>query len=73
MIIADLAMSLALDGDSLADIAMLRSEPELFGHVAVHASQAAWTTSGVGAIRALHRSAAICSFTAAASSPVTSR
>ncbi len=33
-IIADLAISLALGGDCLADIAMLRSQPELFGPVA---------------------------------------
>ncbi|MGI5485422.1 IS1380 family transposase [Microtetraspora malaysiensis] len=33
-VIADLAVSLALGGDCLADIAMLRSQPELFGSVA---------------------------------------
>jgi len=33
-IIADLALALALGGDCLADIAMLRSQPELFGPVA---------------------------------------
>jgi hypothetical protein len=33
-IIADLAVTLALGGDCLADIAVLRSEPELFGPVA---------------------------------------
>ena len=32
--IADLAVTLALGGDCLADIAMLRSQPELFGRVA---------------------------------------
>jgi hypothetical protein len=33
-IVADLAVTLALGGDCLADIAMLRSQPELFGLVA---------------------------------------
>jgi hypothetical protein len=33
-IIADLAVTLAAGGDCLADIAMLRAEPELFGPVA---------------------------------------
>ncbi|RCG16201.1 IS1380 family transposase [Sphaerisporangium album] len=33
-IVADLAMTLALGGDCLADIAVLRSSPELFGPVA---------------------------------------
>lgn len=33
-IVADLAVMLALGGDCLADIAMLRSQPELFGPVA---------------------------------------
>ncbi|SNT64581.1 Transposase DDE domain group 1 [Streptosporangium subroseum] len=33
-IIADLAVSLALGGDCLADIAILRSQPELFGPIA---------------------------------------
>jgi hypothetical protein len=33
-IIADLAMALALGGDCLADVAMLRAEPALFGPVA---------------------------------------
>jgi hypothetical protein len=33
-VIADLAVTLALGGDCLADIAMLRAEPELFGPVA---------------------------------------
>ena len=33
-IIADLAVTLALGGDCLADIAMLRAEPQLFGPVA---------------------------------------
>ena len=33
-IIADLAMTLALGGDCLADIAVLRSQPELAGPVA---------------------------------------
>jgi Transposase DDE domain group 1 len=33
-IITDLAVSLALGGDCLADVAMLRSQPELFGPVA---------------------------------------
>ncbi len=33
-VIADLAVTLALGGDCLADIAMLRSQPELFGLVA---------------------------------------
>ena len=33
-IIADLAVTLALEGDCLADIAMLRAEPALFGPVA---------------------------------------
>ena len=33
-IIADLAVTLALGGDCLADIAVLRAEPELFGPVA---------------------------------------
>ncbi|WP_373282411.1 transposase, partial [Microtetraspora niveoalba] len=32
-VITDLAISLALGGDCLADIAILRSQPELFGHV----------------------------------------
>jgi hypothetical protein len=33
-VIADLALTLALGGDCLADIAMLRAQPELFGPVA---------------------------------------
>jgi len=33
-IVADLAVTLALGGDCLADIAVLRSSPELFGPVA---------------------------------------
>jgi hypothetical protein len=33
-VIADLAITLALGGDCMADIAMLRSQPELFGPVA---------------------------------------
>jgi hypothetical protein len=33
-VIADLAVTLALGGDCLADVAMLRAEPELFGPVA---------------------------------------
>src|SRR4051794_14336043 len=33
-IVADLAVTLALGGDCLADIAVLRSSPELFGQVA---------------------------------------
>src|SRR6185437_5788458 len=33
-VIADLAVMLALGGDCLADIALLRAEPELFGPVA---------------------------------------
>jgi hypothetical protein len=33
-IVADLAVTLALGGDCLADIAMLRAEPRLFGPVA---------------------------------------
>ncbi|GAA3445744.1 IS1380 family transposase [Planomonospora venezuelensis] len=33
-IITDLALTLALGGDCLADIALLRAQPELFGHVA---------------------------------------
>ncbi|MEV6160308.1 IS1380 family transposase [Nonomuraea sp. NPDC052129] len=33
-VIADLAISLALGGDCLADIAMLRAQPELFGPIA---------------------------------------
>jgi hypothetical protein len=33
-IIADLAVAVAVDGDFLADIAMLRSQPELTGPVA---------------------------------------
>ncbi|WP_182876457.1 IS1380 family transposase [Microbispora sp. H10670] len=33
-VITDLAVTLALGGDCLADIAMLCSQPELFGHVA---------------------------------------
>ena len=33
-IVADLAVALALGGDCLADVAMLRSQPELFGPVA---------------------------------------
>ena len=33
-IVADLAVALALGGDCLADIAVLRAEPELFGPVA---------------------------------------
>ena len=33
-VIADLAVTLALGGDCLADIAMLRAEPALFGPVA---------------------------------------
>jgi hypothetical protein len=33
-IVADLAVALALGGDCLADVAVLRAEPELFGPVA---------------------------------------
>jgi hypothetical protein len=33
-VIADLVVTLALDGDCLADIAMVRSQPDLFGPVA---------------------------------------
>jgi hypothetical protein len=33
-LIADLAVMLALGGDCLADIAMLRTQPQLFGPVA---------------------------------------
>jgi Transposase DDE domain group 1 len=33
-ILTDLAVALALGGDCLADVAMLRCEPELFGPVA---------------------------------------
>jgi hypothetical protein len=33
-IITDLAMAVALGGDCLADVAMLRGQPELFGPVA---------------------------------------
>jgi Transposase DDE domain group 1 len=33
-IVADLAIALALGGDCLADVAMLRAQPELFGHTA---------------------------------------
>lgn len=33
-VIADLALTLALGGDCLADIALLRSQPELFGPIA---------------------------------------
>jgi Transposase DDE domain group 1 len=33
-IITDVAVALALGGDCLADIALLRAEPELFGPVA---------------------------------------
>lgn len=33
-IVADLAVTLALGGDCLADVAVLRAEPELFGPVA---------------------------------------
>ncbi|MFI6178073.1 hypothetical protein ACIA8R_21240 [Nonomuraea sp. NPDC051191] len=33
MVIADLALSLALGGICLADIALLRSQPDLVGHV----------------------------------------
>ncbi|WP_189145105.1 transposase, partial [Nonomuraea glycinis] len=33
-VITDLALTLALGGDCLADIALLRSQPDLFGHVA---------------------------------------
>jgi hypothetical protein len=33
-IITDLAVALALGGDCLADVAMLRAQPELFGPVA---------------------------------------
>lgn len=33
-VVADLAVTLALGGDCLADVAMLRAEPELFGSVA---------------------------------------
>ncbi|MDA0636620.1 transposase, partial [Nonomuraea sp. MCN248] len=33
-VIADLALTVALGGDCLADIALLRSQPELFGPIA---------------------------------------
>jgi hypothetical protein len=33
-IVADLAIALALGGDCLADVTMLRAQPELFGHAA---------------------------------------
>ncbi|WP_371778509.1 IS1380 family transposase [Streptosporangium subroseum] len=58
-IIADLAVSLALGGDCLADIALLRSQPELFGPIASDPTVsrlidrlAADTTKALKAIRA---------------------
>jgi hypothetical protein len=33
-VLTDLAVTLALGGDCLADIALLRAEPSVFGHVA---------------------------------------
>ena len=33
-VLADLATSVALGGDCLADVALLRAQPDLFGHVA---------------------------------------
>ncbi|SFJ03080.1 transposase, IS4 family [Streptosporangium canum] len=58
-IIADLAVSLALGGDCLADIAMLRAQPELFGPIASDPTVsrlidrlAADTTKALTAIRA---------------------
>lgn len=58
-IITDLAVSLALGGDCLADIAMLRAQPELFGPIASDPTVsrlidrlAADTTKALKAIRA---------------------
>jgi hypothetical protein len=58
-IVADLAVSLALGGDCLADIALLRSQPELFGPIASDPTVsrlidrlAADTTKALKAIRA---------------------
>jgi hypothetical protein len=61
-IVADLAVSLALGGDCLADIAVLRSAPELFGSVASDptVSRLVKTLAGVGpeALRAIRRARA---------------
>jgi hypothetical protein len=61
-IVADLAVSLALGGDCLADIAVLKSAPELFGPVAsdptVSRTIAALAKAGPRALRAIRRARA---------------
>jgi hypothetical protein len=61
-IVADLAVTLALGGDCLADIAVLRSSPELFGPVASDptVSRLVTTLAGAGpkALRAIRKARA---------------
>ena len=47
-VLTDLALTLALGGDCLADAAVLRSEPDLFGPVASEATWAAAVISDSG-------------------------
>ena len=58
-IVADLAVALALGGDYLADIAVLRSSPEVFGSVAADptVSRLVTTLAGAGpkALRAIRK------------------
>ena len=42
-IITDLAVALALGGDCLADVAVLRAQPELFGPVASDPVSPGWS------------------------------
>jgi hypothetical protein len=57
--VADLAVTLALGGDCLADIAILRSSPELFGRVAsdptVSRTVKALADAGPTALRAIRK------------------
>jgi DDE family transposase len=61
-VIADLAVTLALGGDCLADIAVLRAEPELFGKVAsdptVSRLVAVLAEAGPKALRVIRRARA---------------
>ena len=45
---SDLAVAVALGGDCLADVAMLRAEPELFGPVASDPVVSGWSARLAG-------------------------
>lgn len=61
-VVCDLALSLALGGDCLADLGMLRSEPGVYGHVASEATVSRTVTTlaedADAAIRAISRARA---------------